>query len=213
MSAPVFEADPVAGQRRRAGQDRHDDHGENGRNRVADAGGGTGERGELLPVMAGLRDRGDHGPERDVHQGIGHAPQDVEDCHPHAHRAVRHAARNRKESVDREGVEDGAGQDPRAEPSPAGPRLRDDNAHERIIQGIENPGAHEHRPDEHGAHAQHHVVVVQQVAVDQHVDDILAERSEAERQLVPYGEFHGTFSFLLRCCCLRHRCLLTCRLF
>ncbi len=48
--------------------------------RIADAGAGSADNGKLLTVFCFPGHCRNHGPERDVHHRVGHAPEHIDDC-------------------------------------------------------------------------------------------------------------------------------------
>ena len=177
-----------------AAKGSHQQHGEHGNECRTNACTGTSHHGKILPVFGRAGHGGDHGPVRNIHHGIGDAPQDVHHAEvDHQRRFVQH--RGGKQSVEYQRIEQRAGKDPRTETSPAGAGLCHQNPHKGVVEGIKEAGSHEHQSHKAGRKSQHILIIIHDVGSRQGIHHILAHGTNAERSFLFQGQFHTASSF------------------
>ena len=160
-----------------AGAQRLDgDDGDDGDEGGTDTGTGTGQGREVLTLFAAFGEGGDHGPEWDVHHGVGRAPEDVEDGRVGSQSGGRQARRGREHDVQDDGVQNGTDEQPGAELAPAGLGLRGDDAHDGVVERVEDTG-HEQDDAHRRSRDAHDVLeVVEDIARGQHIAEVLTDR-------------------------------------
>ena len=177
-----------------AAKGSHQQHGEHGDEGRANACTGTPHHGKVLPVFWGAGHGRDHGPVRNIHHGIGDAPQDVHHAEiDHQRRFVQH--RGGKQGVEHQRIEQRAGKDPRTETSPAGAGLCHQNSHKGVVEGIKEPGRHEHDAHKAGRKPQHILIIIHDVRSRQGIYHILAHGTNTKCGFLFQGQFHTASSF------------------
>ena len=187
----VLEAQPLirrigVGRQRAQSGDGH--HSEDDDERLANGGTDPSELGKALPLLTALGEGGDHGPERNVHHGVGDTPEDVERGRVGDESTGAETRRCREHDVQDDAVDDGTQEDPRAEFAPPGPGLGGDNAHERVIEGVEDAGHEQDNAHDRGLDAEDVLEIVQDIGGRQHVADIFAERTDTECRLLSHSQ-------------------------
>ena len=177
-----------------AAKGSHQQHGEHGNESRTNACAGTAHHGKVLPVFWGAGHGRDHGPVGDIHHGIGDAPQDVHHAEiDHQRRFVQH--RGGKQGVEYQCIEQRAGKDPRTETPPASAGLCHQNPHKGVVEGIKEPGRHEHDAHKAGRKPQHILIIIHDVRSRQGIYHILAHGTNTKCGFLFQGQFHTTFSF------------------
>ena len=183
-------------------QHRDDRHRRDCDDRAADARAGARQRGQILALLAALREGGDHAPVGDVHHRVGHAPENVEHCGVGRQPRAVELRRRGEHEIEDHGVRHRADQQPRAELAPAGLRLGDDDAHDRVVERVKHARGHEDDAHGDGAHAEQILKIIQNIARREHVHHVLADGAERIAQLRPPGQsfvgFHTLVLLLLK---------------
>ena len=174
-------------------------HGEDCHDGGADAGAGAGERGQVFPLLSSPGERRDHRPVRDIHHGIGDAPENVENRGIGNHATAIQRRRAGKHQKQNSSVGQRSDQKPGAEPSHLCPGVCDDHAHDRVVQGVENPGSQQNDPHGNGIDAEDVLIVVEDIACRKHVDHVFSDGTRPVGDFLPAGECGGSAPFLSVC--------------
>ena len=160
---------------------------------TGEPGGDPGEAQGFGPVALVFRhDRGE-APERDVADGVGHAPEDVGDCGPQddgdapsGGRGVRVVAVEEREDGD-----DHDDRWPEDEVRPALAPFRvgavDEIAHDGVVDSVPDPGDRHDPPEGHGRQADDVLKIEIESGVDDLIDEVLTEHADEVASHLPPG--------------------------
>ena len=131
---------------------------------------------------------GQPGPVRHIHDGVGHA---VEDVH-HGNVDIQRGAleiEGVKQQDKHYGIDQCADDQPDPEFSEPGPGVVHDHAHHRIIEGIPDPGGKEENADKGGCKKQSVGEIQHEEGTDHVADGIFANGTDAKCILLTGGDF------------------------
>lgn len=148
---------------------------------AADHGAGAGDHGHQIAHLGIGAEGRDHRPEGDVHHGVGHAPENIEDGTVGHHPGGTQKLGGIKEQQEHhDGIEHGADQDPGTELAPAALGIVHNPPHDRVIEGIPDAGDQEYHADEGRRQLDHVGEVHHQITCHDPVGHILAYGADAE---------------------------------
>ena len=143
-----------------------------------DAGKNTRPYHQVLTLLAAGRERGNHRPVGNVHDGVGHAPEDVGDGGVDVS-GVAGKLVGTEDHQQHHRVDQGTDQNPRPELAKPGAGVIDDHAHHRVGEGIDHPRHQEQATNERGRQTDHVGVVIHQEDVDDGAGKVFAQGTQA----------------------------------
>ena len=154
-------------------------HGDDGDESRAHAGTGTSQCGQVLTLFATVREGRDHGPEGNVHHGVGDTPYDVGDGGIGHQTASVHCRWCGIHQIQYHSVGNGSDHQPGTELTEAGAGLGDDDSHDGVIESVEHTGGHQDHSHGDGSDPQDVLVIIEDIVCGQHVHHILSHGAEA----------------------------------
>ena len=146
--------------------------------------------GHGLPLLLGGGQGGQHGPVGDVHDGVGHAPEDIDDREVGVLGKAFQTGVTEHEDHDGR-VEQGADENPGAELTPAGAGVVHHKAHHGVVDGVPHPGHQEQVAHKEGVESHGVGEVDHQECGDHGVAQVLAQGAYAKTQFSSGGQFHS----------------------
>ena len=158
---------------------------------AADGGEDAGDNGDGLPLPGVAGEVGQPGPVGHVHDGVGHAVEDIHDGHiDHQGPLIGDAAGGEKQDEEH-GVDQGADDKPDTEFAVPGVGVVHNHAHHGVVDGVPNPGGAEEHAGKGRAQAQGIRHVQHQEGADEVADGILTDGADAEGVLLAGGKPSG----------------------